>query len=254
MDWLFELPSMLRTAIIIAVDVGIVTLVLFVLPKIGVKVIGGLSIAAWFQGLKNFFFTFLVIGAFAGSIAIIPIFGFEQSIKNGFEISFAIIWIVLCVWFIFAWYSRGQRAGSMLLDIIPLPNRWLFLIMGALAIILGFLGSLDYIWVDTEYSRLISIVVGLSAGIVFVIVSFSRIQVHENGILAYVDLIKWSKIESFEWVYDNQKLYTLKLRYKGKLPAVLRGGAIPVPVEKKEKLESLFAQRLPEIVQTQNRS
>ena len=75
-----------------------------------------------------------------------------------------------------------------------------------------------------------------------ILTAFSRIQVCENGILAYVDLVKWKEVESFSWADSNKKTYTLKLRYRERLPGILRNGAIPFPVEKKAELESILEQ------------
>jgi hypothetical protein len=252
MDWLFELPTLLIGAIIIAVDFGVVMLVLFVLQKIGIKAIGGFTITAMFQGLKNAFFTFIAIDVVVGGIAIIPIYGFGQSVKEGFMITFAIIWVAIFIWFIFAWLSREQRSGKMLLDLISFPNRTLFLLSGALVLVFGAIGGFSYGRESMGYSRLVSTVIGLSAGVCLILMGLGRIQIRENGILAYVDLIKWGKIESFEWVYDNQKLYTLKLKYRGRLPSILRGGAISVPADKKDRLDTFFKQYLSELVLTQN--
>ncbi|MEK6753265.1 MAG: DUF5673 domain-containing protein [Chloroflexota bacterium] len=254
MDWLIELPTPLMIGTIVIVEVGIIALVLFALQKFGVNISGGLPKTAWLQGLKNAFFTMLIMGAVIGGIAIIPIFGFGQSIKNGFIISFGAIWAAIYVWLIFTWISRGKKSGRMLLHVISLPNRWLFLVFGIISIIAGFGGFWDFVWENTEYSWLISIAVGLSAGTYFILMYFSHIRIHENGILAYVDLIKWSKIESFSWISDNKKVHTLKIRVKGNVPSFLRNGAIPVPIEKKEQMESILAQYLPEGALLQNRA
>ena len=109
MDWLSELPTPLMIGTIVIVEAGIIALVLFILQKIGVNVTGGLPKTAWLQGVKNAFFTMLLMGAIIGGIAIIPIFGFGQSIKNGFIISFGIIWAAIYVWFLFTWISREKN-------------------------------------------------------------------------------------------------------------------------------------------------
>jgi len=254
MNWLFELPRPLMIGIIIVVEVGIIALVLFVLQKLGINITGRLPKSAWLQGLKNAFFTMLIMGAVIGGIAIIPIFGYGQSLKNGFIISFGVIWAAIYVWLIFTWISHGKKSGRMLLHVTSLPNRWLFLVLGIISVIAGFGGFLDFIWKNTEYSWLISITIGFSAGTYFIIMYFSHIRIHENGILAYVDLIKWSKIESFSWVSDNKKVHTLKIRVKGNVPSFLRNGAIPIPIEKKEQLESILSQYLPEDALLQNRA
>ncbi|MBK9211351.1 MAG: hypothetical protein IPL71_24910 [Anaerolineales bacterium] len=253
MNWLFDLPTSLRFGIIIAIDVGVVALIFFVLDKLGINIIG-LPKTVRQQAFKNAFFTLLIMVAVIGAIAILPFFGFGQSIKNGFIISLGVIWVAIYLWLIFTWVFREKKSGRMLIHVTSLPNRWLFLVLGVISIITGFSGFFDFIWKSTEYSWPISVAIGLFAGTDFVIMFFSQIQIHENVILIYVDLIKWSKIESFSWVSDNKKVHTLKIRVKGNMPSFLRNGAIPVPIEKKEQLESILTQYLPEGALLQNRA
>ncbi len=249
MNWLFELPSPFRYLFVLPVEFGIIALVAFALKKIGVNVK-----TAWLQGIKNAFFTSLVMCVVGGAIAIIPLFGFGASTYDSLNISYGIMFGAIFCWAYFKLFSNKQKAGQELLDIAPIQNGVMFFIAGIIAIIIGMLGFADFIGKDTKFSWLISAVIGLSSGAYFVYMGFSRIQVYENGILVYVDLIKWSKIESFEWVDDKEKTCTLKLRHKGKMPAFLRNGAVPVPVEKKAQLASLLEQFLSEIVLMQNRA
>ena len=202
--------------------------------------------AAWQQGFKNAFFTLLIILFVTGVIALIAILGFRQSVGNGFLIAFAVIWVMVYFFFVFAWFKNRRQAGQVVLDIMPFPNRALSFILGVLFIVLGFLGTYQFTAINTSNSRLISSVIGVSIGTYQIFMGFSRLQIRENGILAYVDLVKWNKIESFDWVHNGGKMSTLKLRYKGRLPAFLRNGALPVPIEKKGKLESLLELYLPD--------
>lgn len=249
MDWLFDLPSPLRYLIILPAEFGIIALVMFGLKKVGVNIR-----EAWLQGVKNAFFTSLVILAVVGLISVIPILGFGESTRNSLAISFGIIWSGIFLWFFFNLFSLRQKAGQTLLDVAPIPNRWLFFVIGIISIALGFSGFADFVWEDTKYSWLISVVVGIFCGAYALIMSFSRIQIHENGILAYVDLVKWSKIESYEWIDDNGESFTLKLKYKCKMPIFLRSGVIPVPTEKKVQLAPILKQFLSESVEIQNRT
>ncbi|HNE06560.1 MAG TPA: DUF5673 domain-containing protein [Anaerolineales bacterium] len=182
--------------------------------------------------------------AVIGIIAIIPILGFGAPTYDSLNISYGILFGTIFCWVYFKLFSNKQKAGKELLDIAPIQNGVILFIIGIITIILGLLGFVDFIGKDTRFSWFISTVIGLASGVYFVYMGFSRIQIYENGILVYVDLIKWSKIESFEWVDDKGKACTLKLRYKGRTPAFLRNGAVPVPVEKKEQVDSLLEQFL----------
>ncbi|MFN8414451.1 MAG: hypothetical protein U0Z26_18875 [Anaerolineales bacterium] len=247
MNWLFDLPSPLKYLTILSTEFGTIALVMYVLKKFGMNVR-----EVWLQGMKNAFFTSLAMLAVVGLISAIPILGFSSSTRNSLAISFGIIWSGIFLWFFLNLFSFRQKAGQVLLDVAPIQNGWLFFVTGIIMIILGFSGFADFLGKDTKYSWLISVGVGLFSGVYALIMSFSRIQIYENGILAYIDLIKWSKIEAYEWIDDNGKSFTLKLKYKGKMPIILRSGAVPVPTDKRAQLFSLLKQYLSEDVEIKN--
>jgi hypothetical protein len=76
------------------------------------------------------------------------------------------------------------------------------------------------------------------------VIAFSHIRAHENGIMAYRTLLRWKKIESYQWVSGNEQMDTLKLKYKGLLPGFMREGALPIPLKKKPELESILERYL----------
>jgi hypothetical protein len=225
---------------LLSVLCGVIALAALVLKKLGVNIN-----AVWLQGIKNLFFVYLMIDVVVGAIALIQVFGFGKSTYHGFAISFEVLWGLAILWFYFNLFSLKRKAGRVLLDIAVVPVGCLFFIMGVVCIIIGFLGYADLIWKGTLYSWLISIVTGLASGAYFIIMSFSHVRIHENGIVAYVDLIQWSRIESFEWIDNHGKPYMLKLRYKGKRPSFLRNGAIAIPMEKRKQVEAFLEQFLP---------
>lgn len=244
MDWLLELPLPLVVGIIIAVEIGFFALVIFILKKLGINVLGGFSRTVMLQGLKNALFTFLIIGMLVAGMAIVPVMVFGRSIWEGLVYSFGIIWIVAIFGFLFTFATHKQKAGPLLVDIAPFPNRWVLILSSVVVVIGGFSNSFDFVTENTKYSYLISVVMGLFMGGLFIIMSLGRIQIYENGILAYWSLIKWGRIESFRWVDDHGKSPAIQLKYNGKMPSFLRNGAIPIPIEKKAQVETLLEQFL----------
>jgi uncharacterized protein DUF5673 len=196
------------------------------------------------QGYKNLLITMLILAAIVGVLWSTIFFGFKQSSKNSLWLSGAIIWVAIYVFFLISWFRNRKNAGKILLDLMPYPNKTLVRMLGVLFIILGFSGSYSFTGRDSKYAWLVSSLVGLGIGTFQILMSFSHLRVHENGILAYADLVKWKKIESFEWVSGNQQTHTLKLKYKGRLPGFMRAGAVPVPVEKKPELEKILEKYL----------
>jgi hypothetical protein len=233
-------------AILLLVTIAIVGLFIGLGVYIGRKLGGkNVSKAAREQGSKNLLFTMVLVFAMAGIIMLIAIWGFGQSIRNAFSISFTIIIIASFIYFIFFWLANRRRAGAVLLDIMPYPTKRLSLVSAGLFIFIGFLGAFSFFWKDTKYAQLASSLFGLSVGITHIITALSRLQVRENGILAYVDLIRWAKIESIAWTDEDKPVNSLKLRYKSHLPGALRNGVIPVPTEKRAELEAILEKCIP---------
>ena len=212
------------TIIILIIVGALILLGIFLGVKFGSK---GIPSSAMQQGYKNALITLVIMAAIFGLLWSVIFFGFKQSSGSSLVFSGVIIWVAIYVWVIISWLRNRNIAGKILLDLISYPNKTLALIMGVLFIILGFSGTYSFMWRDFEYSWFISSLIGLSLGIYQIFMSFSHIRVHERGIMAYVDLVKWEKIESFEWRSGNQQAYTLKLKYKGRLPGFMREGALP---------------------------
>lgn len=229
------------TVLITAGAILLFAVAVFLGIKFGSK---GMPASAMQQGYKNALITFVIMAAIFGLIWSMLFFGFGQSSGNSLFFSWIIIGVAIYILVIISWFRNRSKAGKILLDLIPYPNKTLSLIVGVLVIILGFSGTYSFMWKDSEYSWLISSIIGLCIGTYQIFMSFSHIRVHENGILAYVDLVKWEKVESFEWISGNKQAHTLKLKYKGGLPGFMREGALPVPVEKKPELELILEKYL----------
>jgi hypothetical protein len=232
-------------AILLLVTIAIVGLLIGLGVYMGLK-LGGKNMpkATREQGSKNFFFTIVIVLALAGIIALIAIWGFGQSVRNGFAISFAILIIASFIYFLYFWRMNRRWAGEVLLDIMPYPTKRLTLVSAGLFILMGFLGVFSFFWKDFKYAWLVSSMMGLCVGATQIITAFSRMQIRENGILAYIDLIRWAKIESVAWADEDKPVNTLRLRYKGHLPSALRNGAMPVPSEKKGELEAILEKHI----------
>ncbi len=220
---------------------GAAALTAFILKKLGAD-----AGATWERGLKRALFMTLIIGAMTGGIALIQIFGFGQSLEVGLSLSFWLIWITVLFWTYFTLFSSRLAAGQELLDIGPFPVWWAALIAGAASIWLAFMGNDVFLLMETKFSGNLFRIFYLGAGSLFFIAGFSRLKVCENGFRADVALIKWRQIESFEWTGGKGRSYTLNLRCKGKLPVMMRIAAFSVSADKKEKMDFLLKQHLPE--------
>jgi hypothetical protein len=67
-----------------------------------------------------------------------------------------------------------------------------------------------------------------------------KLRIYENGILVYILFIEWKNIESYRWGEGNEKFISLHVKEKGKSPALLRDGALMVPVNKKDEVDTVL--------------
>ena len=74
---------------------------------------------------------------------------------------------------------------------------------------------------------------------------FSRLEIRENGIMVYIEFVSWDRIEAFEWVEGAGAFSTLKIQYRTQFPAIVRKVDLPVPMEKRQQLESLLEGHVP---------
>lgn len=188
---------------------------------------------AYWQGVKNA----VVCGV--GVLAVWLFFVGVASLVAGRpygespRIAFVLLWGFLFLWFLAAWLYGKQTAGQVLLDCGLHPSRKLFLLNAVIFLALGPVGGCS---VDSAspMSWFVGVAFGLSFSAYWLIMAGGRLQVRENGVWQYWGLLRWSKIESYQWVSDG----TWLVRAKGF--SILRRGALPVPPEYKDAFDQLL--------------
>jgi uncharacterized membrane protein SirB2 len=192
------------------------------------------------QGCRNALITSLLVAAVIGTLWLILYWGFKQSARQSLFLAWLILVVVIGVWAVLSWFQNKDKAGKVLLDLLPYPHKTLNLVSGILFILIGFIGAFDFGYAESQYGWVISSLIGLAIGAYQIVIGYSHIRVHEHGIMAYQTFLKWERIESFQWISGNHHMLTLKLKYKGRLPLFMREGALPVPLEKKPELEGIL--------------
>jgi hypothetical protein len=166
----------------------------------------------------------------AEMITFVSHFSFGESLW----LALALIWGPTFVLFVGAWLNGLNAGGRVLLDCGPHPARWVFLIQGALYLVVGVGGTV----VASSFSNSLAIVApvfGISYGILLLIVASGRFQIREGGLWRYCDLLRWDKIESCQWSADS----TLMLQANTPFPFLGRG-ALPVAPEDKQAINELM--------------
>jgi hypothetical protein len=160
-----------------------------------------------------------------------------RSFRDSGAISFAIFWVVIFTGFVLVFFIGRMKRGDVLLDCGHHPTRALFLLNAVLFTFLGLGGGFASDAFGTV--GIAGALFGLSFSVYWVLISFGRLQIVENGIWQYWSLLRWRRIESYEWKGDANS--TLMLQAKTKLPFLGRG-ALPVSIEHKEAVSELLEQ------------
>jgi len=160
-----------------------------------------------------------------------------RTLRDSRAIAFAIFWVAIFAAFVSTFLIGRAKRGAILLDCGHHPTRALFLFNAALFAFLGLGGGFASHTFDTF--GIASALFGITFSVYWVLVSLGRLQIVENGIWQYWSLLRWQKLQSYEWKEDANP--TLMLQTVTTLPFLGRG-ALPVPAEHKEAVSKLLEQ------------
>jgi hypothetical protein len=201
--------------------------------------------AIWRQDSKYALFIIGISLCLFGVPFLIALFGFGQPTWKSLYIGFAVAAVGSTLLFLFNWFRDRRQAGPVVVDLLPIPARWTAFLLGAMFMLMGFVGTFESASLGPGYSWLVSILVGLSIGSYQIFMGFSRVEIRENGIMVYIEFVPWDRIEALEWLEGAGEFSTLKIQYRTQLPAILRNVELPVPMEKKQQVESLLEGHVP---------
>ena len=201
--------------------------------------------AVWRQDSKYALFIIGLTLCLFGVPALIALFGFGQPTRQSLYIGFAAVALGSGLLFLFNWFRDRRLAGPVVVDLVPIPARWTAFLLGGMFILMGLLGSFWSAPLSPSDSWLGSSLIGQSLGIYQIFMGFSRVEIRENGIMVYIEFVPWDRIESLEWVEGDGAFSTLKIQYRTYFPVLIRKVDLPVPMEKRQQLESLLEGHVP---------
>ena len=201
--------------------------------------------AVWQQDSKYALFILGITLCFFGVPALIALLGFGQPIGKSIYIGFAVASVGSGLLFLFNWFRDRRQAGPVVVDLLPIPARWTAFLLGAMFILMGFVGSFESASLSSGVSWLISSLIGLAIGSYQILFGYSRLEVRKNGIMIYTEFVPWDEIGAFEWAEGGGAFSRLKIQYRTQFPVIARKVDLPVPMEKKQQLELLLAQHVP---------
>jgi len=197
-----------------------------------------MTATAWERGFRNMLICGMgVMVSYAVIMAVIALF-FPESTGDAFGIAVTVLWIIALLAFLAAWVYGRATAGPVLLDCGPHPTRWLFLMLAVMPIFMAVNG-----WHSGKSAATLFGTSGpifrISFAAFWLVLATGRLQVRENGLWQYWSLLRWGRIDSYEWAEDS----TLLLKAKGVL--ALLQGALPVPTEHRQAVTELLAKQCP---------
>ena len=155
-----------------------------------------------------------------------------RTFVGSFELSFALIGGAVFLLFIGTWLYGLSTRGPVVLDCGPHPHRRNFVAMAVISVVAALAGGPA---ATTSSSLLVaaSPFFGICSAAFWLVIATGRLQVHENGLWIYWNLVQWRKIRSYLWAPDATLMYKARFR-----------GAIPVPEEHRKSFDTLLAKHL----------
>ncbi|MBM4050245.1 MAG: hypothetical protein FJ279_34550 [Planctomycetes bacterium] len=155
--------------------------------------------------------------------------------------------VIFCVWLLIhmsVCLNRVAGAGGVLVDIGRPPCGLAMATIGAGCALLAALGTLVEAVTRSDAVQLHNIARGifwLSMGVYILFLWASKRSIRERGMIVYGQLMKWEKIQGFEW--DAEDPCMLVLNVKRRLPW-WRSGYVRVPADKRDAVNEVLQRKL----------
>lgn len=164
---------------------------------------------------------------------------FKQPLRDSFVLGFGVLWVLIFVAFIFGWLHAKSVAGSVLLDCGPHPTKSMFLFNAVIFLLLFGGGGFARLVQEFDSFGIAGVLFGISFSVYWLVMALGRLQIRDNGIWQYWGLLKWDKLQHYQWEGDS-----LLLQAKTRFPFLGRG-ALPVPAEHKRSIEEFLRKHCP---------
>ena len=183
-------------------------------------------------GVKNPLAGLLVLLVVIGAVAW-RMTGAFPGFAASFGIAFQLFLGSALLWFLAVWLYGKQARGQTLLDCGPHPHRRSYLVAAVISPILALSRGLPIGSSATVYGITSSLIL-LLAGILLFFMAGARLQVCEKGIWKYWSLLRWRKIQSYQWADDGT--------WKAELRSIsfLRHRPLSVPSEYRDAFDRLL--------------
>lgn len=249
MDWLIQssLGSLVIALVIVFVVIVLsILLIRFIFRKLNISLTGGMPKSALWQAYKLLFILIPFLFGILGGVFLFFRYILHQSPQDSVVFSLGLYFLLALIAFLIRWQKSRPHWGRLVYEIASEPinkNAFYFntFILPLNILILAYaLKQLSFTFTLSPFAWFV--LVAVYAIVAFYNIMFARgkLRIYENGILVYILLVEWNKIESYRWGEGNDKFISLHVKEKGKSPALLRDGALMVPVNKKDEVDTVF--------------
>jgi hypothetical protein len=180
----------------------------------------------WRIGARNVLIGGLIVLVLMGGGSLAVSLLSDQSFEDALETVFDLLWITVFAMVLICWIWGRSASGKLLLECGSGHNRVLFMLVAVMFAIHGVRnwGALDHGQVLPDY------MFWFSCALFFIIIGLGRVQIREKGIWQNGYLLKWEKIQSYEWSGQAQGAFKVQLR--SRFP--FAGGVLLIPDEHKD--------------------
>lgn len=161
----------------------------------------------------------------------------RASVWNAFQLGLALVAMVILATAMF----RRRLAGSVLLDLGPLPGHQIFLLAGGMYLLIVVI-TLFQPGTDNEFSLNTGVeaLFWFSFGVLFLFHGARHVQIREAGIF-HQQFIPWHKIQFYHWEPDRPTTLTLHVQSWSPFAAQRH---LSIRKQDRDALDAILAQRV----------
>lgn len=247
MDWLIQssLGSLvIALVIVLVITVLSILLIRFIFRKLNISFTGGMPKPAVWQAYKLMLIFLSIIFGILGIVFLFFMNILQQSPQDSVVFSLGLYYLFALGSYLIRWRKSRRYLDRPVYEIASEPinkNAFYFnTFVLPLSLLFNAYNVHQNIAHLSTFAWFVLIAVCALGAIFNIMFARSKLQLYEDGILVHVLFVEWKNIESYRWGEGNEKFISLHVKEKGKSPALLRDGALMVPVNKKDEVDTML--------------
>ena len=190
-----------------------------------------LSEKYWFVGLRNILFVLPIVGATYLGLALLIRLSTNWSWDRSFTLTLVAVSALLTVVMLMQLVRRNAKKEAVLYDAGKHPHQGIFKFNLVISVAMVILFLLP-IGGDKGLFELAAPFLFFFNGLFAIYCLLGRLQIREEGIQYYWNLIPWSKIASYKWTEKSHLLYKVDKKFGP------RQGILVIPPKDRDAFET----------------